>query len=78
MITDILKYRIAAINKEYKQILDSIRRKENKIRELVIEQLHLENQINELDRRLEELEIESIRDIEHAARVDRKDTGKTS
>lgn len=65
MITDILKYKIAAINKKYKQLHDEIRRKENKIRELVMWQLSLENDISDLDKELEELEISVIEELDN-------------
>jgi hypothetical protein len=65
-VTDILSLRIAATNHKYKKLLDEIRWRENKIRELIITQLNLENEISALDHELEELELQAIKDLNHA------------
>lgn len=71
MITDILKYRISIFNKRYREICDEIHKKEQLVRNLVIEQLNLENEINELDRVLERMEIQALQDIEDGRKKER-------
>lgn len=69
MIIDILSKRMAAINKEYKRLVDIIHLKEQQIKQLDISRLHLEIEISELDKRLEELEIEAVRDIHATGQI---------
>ena len=70
MIRNISRYRAELVNKEYVAIADEVRVREQYLEKLQNMQLKLEMEIYELEQKMDELEINLLKELENAGSIE--------